>query len=332
LRSDRGGEGSYPRPLILVSRCLGFDRCRYDGAAIPAPFLERLSRFADCVTACPEMEIGLGVPRQPIRLVTAGGDEVRLVQPSSGLDLTERMEAFCRERAGNLGAVDGVVLKARSPSCGVSDTAIHAGADSSAILRRGPGLFGRAVLEAMEGRPVIDEGGLIDPGLRERFLVQVFTLARLRSAEDACRASGSASPLVSFHSSAGLLLAAADREAGRMLGGIVDEGGSPDALLPRYRRGLVRALAGPLRTGPCADSLTHAFVCFKERLAADEKALFLDSLEEFGSGRASMGPCRALIQSWMVRFPTPYLDDQIFLNPFPRALEGFEDSAGDGGR
>ncbi len=330
MKSDPGSDGSYPRPLILVSRCLGFDRCRYDGAEIPAPFLERLSRFADYVTACPEMEIGLGVPRQPIHLVAAGGDEVRLVQPSSGLDLTERMEAFCRERAGNLGEVDGAVLKARSPSCGVSDTAIH-GADST-ILRRGPGLFGRAVLEATAGRPVIDEGGLMNPGLRERFLTSVFTLARLRSAEDACRASGSVSPLVSFHSSAGLLLAAADLEWAGMLGGIVDEGGRPDALLPRYRRGLVRALAGPLRTGPCADSLMHAFVCFKELLTADEKTLFLDSLEEFRSGRTSMGPCRALIQSWMVRFPTPYLDDQLFLNPFPRALEGIEDYTGDGGR
>lgn len=327
MRSDRGKERPYARPLILVSRCLGFDRCRYDGATVSAPFLERLARFADYVTACPEVEIGLGVPRQPIRLVAAGNEGVRLVQPATGLDVTERMEAFCRERAGNLDRVDGAVLKSRSPSCGISDARIHAGADS-AILRRGPGLFGGAVLGAMEGKPVTNEGRLLNLRLREHFLTSVFTLARLRFVEEACRAEGSISPLVSFHASAKLLLAAAHREEGRMLGRIVAGGGPPDTLLPRYRQGLSRALARPLRTGPCVDSLMHAFGYFKKQLTPEEKALFLDGLEEFSSGRTSMGACRALIQAWTVRFSTSYLTDQLLLDPFPRALESLEDSSG----
>jgi uncharacterized protein YbgA (DUF1722 family)/uncharacterized protein YbbK (DUF523 family) len=290
--------------------------------------VRKLSRFADISTVCPEVEIGLGVPRKPIRLVSDGSGAARLVQPATGRDLTVEMGDFCNQRTGGFSDLEGAILKFRSPSCGISDVRVYTGADSHASLRKGPGLFGAAVLEAMDGRPVIHEGRLRNLALREHFLTSVFTLARLRDVCSECGSARSLGPVVSFHASAKLLLSAAHREEGRRLGRLVAGGGTPGEVLPGYRAGLVKALARPLRTGPCVDALMHAFGHFKKLLKPSEKALFLDSLEDFGSGRATMSACRSMLRAWTARFENAYLDDQLFFDPFPSALSSLEDSAG----
>ena len=93
----------FPRPRIVVSKCIEFDHCRYDGSMIPSDFVKALKPYVDYIPVCPEMEIGLGAPRETIRMVAAG-DSIRLMQPATGLDLTEKMNHFeigrasCRER------------------------------------------------------------------------------------------------------------------------------------------------------------------------------------------------------------------------------------------
>lgn len=313
------------KPVLLVSECLAGTRCRYDGSSAEDPFVRRIMPFCEVRTACPETGIGLGVPRPPIRLVTDGSGGALLVQPSTGMDLTAAMSAFCRQVLSDPGSLDGAVLKSRSPSCGISDARVFSGADGPARAGTGPGIFGRAVLEAMGGRPVIHEGRLSNLRLREHFMTSLFTLARFRSVERECSERRSLGPLVSFHASAKLLLSAYNREEGRRMGRLVADGG-PGAE-SAYRAALVRALARPLRTGPAVDALMHAFGYFKRDLSSAEKALFLDSLEDFGAGRTAMGIPGALIRSWIVRFGTAYLDDQIIFDPYPPALAGTEDSA-----
>lgn len=174
----------HAKPTLVVSRCLGFDACRYDGEALSAPFLAELAPTVDLVPVCPEMEIGLGVPRPPIRIVMENGGR-RLVQPSTGLDLTARMTKFRERFLAGTGAVDGFVLKARSPSCGVSDTKVFSGSDHDApVFHLGPGMFAEAVKARFPGIPVEDEERLVIPAVREEFLARIFASAARRGAKE----------------------------------------------------------------------------------------------------------------------------------------------------
>jgi len=101
------------KPVVVFSKCLGFDRCRYNGETINDSFVQKLAPLVEARTVCPEAEIGLGVPRHPIHVISSGGD-LSLVQPETGTDVTRRMLHFCDSFLGSLDDVDGFILKSRS--------------------------------------------------------------------------------------------------------------------------------------------------------------------------------------------------------------------------
>ncbi|MDD1727427.1 MAG: DUF523 and DUF1722 domain-containing protein [Methanothrix sp.] len=135
----------FPRPKVVVSKCIEFDHCRYDGSMIPSDFVKALQPHVDFLPVCPEMEIGLGAPRETIRMVSVEGS-IRLVQPATGLDLTERMNDFVRGFLSSLPEVDGFILKFRSPSCGMKDIRVYSQAAKSGALSKAPGFFGGKVV------------------------------------------------------------------------------------------------------------------------------------------------------------------------------------------
>ena len=149
-----------PRPIVVISRCIDFDSCRYDGKVIHASLREKLEPLVDLRPVCPELEIGLGVPRDPVRLERRP-DGVHMVQPSTGRDLTRAMRAFSARFLESLEAVDGFILKSRSPSCAVRD------------YDDGPGLFAARVLERFPDAVVEDEARLANDELRREFLDRV---------------------------------------------------------------------------------------------------------------------------------------------------------------
>jgi uncharacterized protein YbbK (DUF523 family) len=157
------------RPIVVISRCIDFDSCRYNGQVIRASLREQLEPVVELRPICPELEIGLGVPRDPVTLVRSGTDAPRMVQPSTGRDLTRAMNAFADRFLDSLEAVDGFILKSRSPSCAIRD---HEG---------GPGLFASRVLERFPGVPIEDEARLADESIRRSFLSKIFARAERRS-------------------------------------------------------------------------------------------------------------------------------------------------------
>jgi uncharacterized protein YbbK (DUF523 family) len=163
-------------------------------------FVHRLQEHVEVVTICPEMEIGLGVPRDPIRIVGAGDDR-RLLQPSTDRDLTKAMLEFAESFCGSHRQVDGFILKARSPSCAVTDGRIHASREGSERLGMGPGLFAGVILERFPHAAVLDEGRLTDRRIREHFLTRIFTFAAFRE----LRRRPTLDALVRFHSERELL-------------------------------------------------------------------------------------------------------------------------------
>ena len=166
------------RPRVGISRCLIGGEVRYDGThRLDENVVALLGPHVEWVPVCPEVEIGMGTPREPIQLVASpdgvgsAGERVRLVGVVRGEDWTERMHAWARGRAQQLVGLDlsGFVFKARSPSCGIEDVIVHA-PDRE---RRGRGLFAQALLEALPDLPVTDEASLNDAVTRACFLDRV---------------------------------------------------------------------------------------------------------------------------------------------------------------
>jgi uncharacterized protein YbbK (DUF523 family) len=159
----------HPRPIVVISRCIDFDSCRYNGQVIRASLREKLEPLVELRPICPELEIGLGVPRAPVVLFR---DEAgtRMVQPSTGRDLTRAMRSFSTRFLEALEEVDGFILKSRSPSCAIRD------------YEDGPGLFAAHVLERFPGAVIEDEARLVGEGARQAFLTKLFERAASRHA------------------------------------------------------------------------------------------------------------------------------------------------------
>lgn len=166
------------KPRIGISRCLVGDDVRYDGTNKRSHAVGELSPYVEWVSICPEVEVGMGVPREPIRLVAdengvrSAEHRVRVLGVHSGSDWTDRMDRWTKQRVAQLVAeqISGFVLKARSPSCGPSGVVVH---HADATSAAGRGLFAEALAAAMPALPMIDEEALADAYARERFMLAV---------------------------------------------------------------------------------------------------------------------------------------------------------------
>ncbi|MEZ0322118.1 MAG: DUF523 and DUF1722 domain-containing protein [Thermus sp.] len=307
-------ETAWPKPRVVVSACLGFAAVRYSGELIPDKVVAALREFVDFVPVCPEVEIGLGVPRPVVRLVRGEGGP-RMVQPQTGEDLTERMEAFSQGFLSGVGQVEGFILKNRSPSCALKDAKVYARGDEGGVVARGPGLFAKAVEEVFPLLPKEDEGRLSSARIRAHFFTRIFALARLRRVKDL-------SELMGFHARYKLLLMAYSQVAMRALGRLLAEAkGRPfSEVRQAYEEGFLRATRLPYRLGPMADALLHAFGYFKKALSPKEKAHFLDLVLDFREERVPLEAPLALLQSWALREGEAYLEAQALFAPYPKAL------------
>jgi uncharacterized protein YbbK (DUF523 family) len=180
--------GERGKVRIGISACLLGERVRWNGDHKREPWLvDTVGRFVEWVPVCPEMEVGLGTPRPPVRLERASaknGGGTRLVEIESRRDLTKKMDAFAARRVRELGALDlcGFVLKRDSPSCGLERVKVWSGSQST---RSGRGRFAEALLAALPDLPVEDEGRLRDPDVCENFFERVFARRRLSAADRA---------------------------------------------------------------------------------------------------------------------------------------------------
>jgi uncharacterized protein YbgA (DUF1722 family)/uncharacterized protein YbbK (DUF523 family) len=307
---------------------LGFDACRYNGVTIPDAFVEQLSDHVTYVTVCPEVQVGLGVPRDPVRIVLVDGVP-RLVQPASGQDVTEEMRAFAKELFEDLDYVDGFILKGRSPSCGIKDVKQYratVGKDGKQPLvdKAGVGIFGDMVENYYGHLPIEEEGRLTNFTVREHFLTAIFTLAAFRTVKD----KGSMGELVRFHSDNKLLLLAYNESRLRKMGPLVANPEKKPAgeVITAYEEHLQHALARPPRITAGINVLMHALGYFSEKLSSEEKSFFLDGLQRYREHKVPLSVPLNLLGAWVVRFNEPYLARQSFFEPYPEVLITISDS------
>jgi uncharacterized protein YbbK (DUF523 family) len=170
------------KPLVVVSSCLDNEKVRYNGQDSPSKIVASLVPFVEYKKVCPETAIGLGVPREPIRIVKVG-DELRLIKHTTNRDVTKEMNEFTRSFLENLGEVDGFILKSRSPTMGLKGIKIYSGLEDSSVIGRCSGFFAGSVEKKYPGLPIEDEGRLINKRIREHFLTRLFLFARFREAK-----------------------------------------------------------------------------------------------------------------------------------------------------
>jgi uncharacterized protein YbgA (DUF1722 family)/uncharacterized protein YbbK (DUF523 family) len=307
------------RIRLGVSSCLLGEAVRYDGGHKHDRFLtETLGRHVEWVPVCPEVEIGLPVPRDTLRLVGTP-DAPRLVQEKTGEDLTARMERYAGDRVRALAELnlDGYVLKRASPSCGLFRVRVYR--DNGVPAADGRGLFAAALTSALPALPVEEEGRLTDPAIRENFIERVFVAARWRGF---LAARPRARDLVAFHAGHKLaVLAHSPAHYGR-LGRLAGAAGRAftRTRLDAYHVLLMEAFAVRATRGRHANVLQHMAGYFKRDLAAGERAELVEVIDEYRRGLVPLVVPLTLVKHHVRRLEVRYLADQVYLNPHPKEL------------
>ena len=307
------------KPIIVISKCLGFEACRYNGQNLPQPFVEKLKNHVSFLPICPEVEIGLGIPRDPIRII--GNNEKRyLYQPATELDITDKMNIFIRNFISELGRVDGFILKNRSPSCGIGDVKIYESKKKDAKSIRGNGFFGNKVLQKYTDCAVEDEGRLNNNLIREHYLIKLYTMSKFR------QLSHELNQLIQFHSVNKLLFMAYNQSVMRKIGKILanHDNNNLTSVFLNYKEGLILMLRKPAKTSAYINILQHALGGFKNQLEKLEKAFFLNLLEEYRDERIPLSVPVAVLKSWAIKYQNNYILNQTFTEPFPKELINIE--------
>ncbi len=301
----------------MVSKCLEFDHCRYNGDMMTSHIVAKLKDYVDFLPVCAEVESGLGVPRNPVRIVLEGGEQ-RLVQPATGRDVTEAMNAFSASFLDSLEALDGFILKSRSPSCGTKDVRVYPSTGKSGAVEKTAGFFAREVLGRYPSLPIEDEGRLRNARIKDHFLTKLFAFSSFRKV----RGEGSMKDLVAFHTENKFLLMAYNQTELKELGRIV---GNKDhmpfgGLIPEYQVHLYKAFSRAPRYTSNINVLMHALGHFSEDLSEREKAFFFEWVQKYREGKVSLCPAINTIKSWIIRFEDEYLMKQTFFDPYPEGL------------
>lgn len=305
-------------PTVVVSRCIEIEPCRYNGLKIASDFVKQLIPHVNLISVCPEVEIGLGTPRDALRIVMKE-DKMKLIQPKTGLDFTEKMDAFVNSFLDSLPEVDGFILKGRSPTSAIKDAKRYSGPNPGDALRgKGPGFFGMAVLERFSHLTIEDEGRLRNPNIKSNFLTKLYTLAKFRDV----KRSKSSKDVLNFHSENKLLLKAYNEKEMRILGRIVAKRDQYNIvkLITDYEKHLLQALKRAPRCGSQINVLMNSMGYFSKSLSGEEKEFFLKSLDDYKSGVIPLSVLTGISTSWLLRFKDDYLLSQSFFEPYPKEL------------
>ncbi|MBD1400275.1 YbgA family protein [Pelovirga terrestris] len=304
-----------------ISSCLLGAQVRYDGGHQLDRFLrDVLGDYVEYVPVCPEVEVGLPIPRDTLRLVENAEQQVRLVFSRSGEDITERMEGWARERVRQLEKeqLDGFVFKAKSPSSGMERVKLY---DRNGVPKKvGVGVFARHFMEHFPLLPVEEDGRLNDPRLRENFITAIFVLKRWRQLLAAGFGLGR---LVEFHTRHKLLIMAHSPQHYRQMGKLVAAGKdfSLTELRENYLAELVAALRLKTTVKKQVNVMQHILGYFKRRLAADEKQEVLELMEHYRQGLVPLIVPLTLLNHFVRKYDQAYLRQQYYLNPHPKELK-----------
>ncbi len=308
---------------IGISSCLLGERVRYDGGHKNNDYIvQSLGRYFEFSAFCPEMAVGLGVPREPIRLVNEADGIHCVGVKNSALDVTAQLVKCADEQASWHNNICGYIFKKDSPSCGMERVKVYpktSGKNSGQPLRHGVGIYAERLMQNFPHLPTEEEGRLGDAGLRENFVQRVFIYHRWRT----LRANKPTwHDLTTFHARHKLILMSHNQTLNRQLGHRLSQSTSTDIgdFLDIY----IDKLTALLKIVPTRKNhvnvLQHIQGYLKRHLDADDKEELTDTIHQYRAGILPLIVPITLLRHHFRKHPNEYIDRSWYLHPHPREL------------
>ncbi|MCM8771973.1 MAG: DUF523 and DUF1722 domain-containing protein [candidate division WOR-3 bacterium] len=300
------------RPKIILSKCF-CQPVRYNGEMVKDEFVEKLKNYVDYIEVCPEFDVGLGVPRKSIIIVKNNGSK-RLIQTDTENDLTDKIIKYSQNIIESLKEVDGFLLKANSPSCGVGSAKLY---KDGKFISKTYGIFAEKIKEKFYYLPIEDEGRLKNREIREHFLIRIFAFAELRE----LLKKPEIKKLVDFHTKYKYLLMTYNQKYLKELGQLVADGKlSVSQKLMLYKDRFYLAFLRKPSPSRHINTLLHIIGHIKDRLNSKEKKHIFSLLENYKRGRIDLKVIVELLKNLSYRFDNEYLLCQKYLEPYPDEL------------
>lgn len=306
------------RPLIGISSCLLGQKVRYDGTAKRNRWIvDELGRHVDYRPICPEVAIGMGTPRPPIRLLgTPGRMRVVGVEDPS-IDVTEALEDFALGTAAQLGEISGYVFMSKSPSCGMERVKLYN--EKGHAEKKGVGAYARVLMLSLPHLPCEEEGRLNDPMLRENFVNRIYAYRRWQS----LRSAGlTPKALIDFHARHKYMVMAHSQAAYQRLGRLLSDlkGADLERLADAYEADFMAALKRRVGRKRHVNVLQHIQGYLKDRIDSGDKKELADSVEAYRREEVPLVVPLKLLRHYFRRNPDDYIDRQWYLDPYPESL------------
>ena len=303
---------------VGVSACLIGEKVRYDGAHKQDHYItDILGQFVDLVPLCPEVEYGLPVPREPMRLVGTP-ENPRLVTIHTGIDHTEGMKKWTKGKLNGLAKEElcGFIFKSRSPSSGMQGVKVYN--EKGVPGKNGVGIFAGAFIKRFPLIPATDDERLNDPGLRENFIERVFVFNRWL---EFLKKGGRAGNLLEFHTNHKLSMLVHSPKHAAILGKyIAGSKGYAGRLNDVYIETMMDGLQLMVTTKKNTNAHFHIMGYFKKQLTADEKQELLEIIENYLKGLIPFIVPITMLNHYAKKYDQPYLEKQVYLNPHPLEL------------
>ena len=308
------------QPRVGISQCLLGDEVRYDGGHKRDVFLtDVLAPFVEWVPVCPEVEAGLGTPREAMHLA-GDPDSPRLLTIRTKIDHTATLQSFSQRRVKELREcnLDGYIFKKNSPSCGVHRVKVYS--EKGHPGKQGIGIFSAAMQEAFPLLPVEEEGRLNDAPIRENFIVRIFGYRRWKTQVQQNRVTRGM--IVDFHTRHKYLLLTHSRPHYHKLGQLVAKAGdyTPSDLATRYGAVFMDALKTKATVRKQVNVLQHLAGHFSKQLSTIERAELQETIQDYHKHLTPLAVPLTLIKHYVRILAISYLMDQVYLNPHPKEL------------
>ena len=307
------------RPKIAISACLMGAEVRYNGGHKESRLCSRtLADHFDFVPVCPEVAIGLGIPREPIRLVGNPLHPEAVGSVNAGLNVTRPLKEYGQTMAGQLSDICGYIFMQKSPSCGLERVKVYQ-ANGVPVEGGGRGLYAEAFCALHPDLPVEEDGRLNDPVLRENFLTRVFAYSAW---QQLLQKGLTRRDLTEFHSRYKYLLMAHNPVQYKTLGNLLGNMGQtdPEELGPRYFRELMEALKKCATRRTHTNVLQHISGYLKQVISPEDKQEMQHVISQYRQGIVPLVVPLTLLKHYFRQYPDPYIAQQVYLQPHPENL------------
>ena len=302
---------------IGISSCLLGEKVRFDGQHKYHWYInEVLEQYFEYISICPEVAIGMGIPRKSVRLV-GNVDSPEMIEPGSGKNWTKDMHKYNHRILPKLSELSGYLFKKGSPSCGVFRTKVYQ--DNGIPLPHGQGIFAKAFVERYPLIPIEDEGRLNDAQLRENFIKRVFAYHRLKIQMDK---KFKRSDWIKFHEQSKYLLLSHSRTHYSTLGNLVANMKHVPAkeFKSTYAKAYMETFKVKSTRKKNMDVLLHILGFMKTQLNSLQKKDLLQVIQSYREGTIPLIVPVTLLSHYIRVFDIAYIKDQYYLNPHPYNL------------